>query len=130
MISCFRAYSGDPDIDAQWKKIQEKTFTRWVNEQLKVQKVAVKNLATDFSDGVLLIVLLEVLSQKTIGRYNKKPRVHAQKMENLEKVLKFIQSEGIKLVNIGESCCLCAFKVHMPHTGVQEHNEIIVKMIQ
>ena len=129
MISCFRAYSGDPDIDAQWKKIQEKTFTRWVNEQLKVQKVAVKNLATDFSDGVLLIVLLEVLSQKTIGRYNKKPRVHAQKMENLEKVLKFIQSEGIKLVNIGESCCLCAFKVHMPYTGVQKHNEIIVKMI-
>lgn len=103
MISCFRAYSGDPDIDAQWKKIQEKTFTRWVNEQLKVQKVAVKSLSTDFSDGVLLIVLLEVLSQKSIGRYNKKPRVHAQKMENLEKVLKFIQSEGIKLVNIGES---------------------------
>ena len=91
----------DPEIDAQWKKIQEKTFTRWVNEQLKVQKVAVKNLAEDFADGVLLIVLLEVLSQKKIGKYNKKPRVHAQKMENLEKVLKFIESEGIKLVNIG-----------------------------
>lgn len=92
----------DPEIDAQWKKIQEKTFTRWVNEQLKVQKVAVKTLAEDFGDGVLLIVLLEVLSQKSVGKYNKRPRVHAQKMENIEKVLSFIGSEGIKLVNIGK----------------------------
>lgn len=96
----FRA-SMDPEIDAQWKKIQEKTFTRWVNEQLKVQKVAVKKLSEDFADGVLLIVLLEVLSQKSVGKYNKKPRVLAQKMENVEKVLNFIGSEGIKLVNIG-----------------------------
>jgi filamin len=91
----------DPELDAQWKKIQEKTFTRWVNEQLKVQKVAVKTLSEDFADGVLLIVLLEVLSQKSVGKYNKKPRVHAQKMENIEKVLKFIGDQGIKLVNIG-----------------------------
>lgn len=94
----------DPELDAQWKRIQEKTFTRWVNEQLKVQKVAVKNLAEDFKDGVLLIVLLEVLSHKSIGKYNKKPRMLAQKIENLEKVLSFItKQEGIRLVNIGEN---------------------------
>ena len=93
--------------DTQWKIIQEKTFTRWVNEELKVQKVAAQNLATDLSDGVLLIILLEVLSQKRIGRYNKKPRIQAQKLENLEKVLKFIHSEGIKLVNIGKRQCVC-----------------------
>ena len=92
----------DPDLDAQWKKIQEKTFTRWVNEQLKVQKVAITTLTDDFKDGVMLIVLLEVLSQKSIGRYNKKPKIHAQKMENLQQVLTFITSkEGIRLVNIG-----------------------------
>lgn len=93
----------DPDLDAQWKKIQEKTFTRWVNEQLKVQKVAVKSLSEDFNDGVLLIVLLEVLSHKSMGRYNKKPRMLAQKLENIEKVLSFITTkEGIRLVNIGQ----------------------------
>ena len=102
----YRANSYDHINDTQWKKIQEKTFTRWVNEELKVQKVAVANLATDLSDGVLLTILLEVLSQKRIGRYNKKPRIHAQKMENLEKVLKFIHSEGIKLVNIGKRHCV------------------------
>ena len=90
-------------MDAQWKKIQEKTFTRWVNEQLKVQKVALKSLSEDFKDGVLLIVLLEVLSQKSIGKYNKKPKIHVQKMENLQKVLSFItDTEGIRLVNIGK----------------------------
>ena len=60
------------------------------------------DLATDFEDGILLIVLLEVLSQKSIGRYNKKPRIRAQKMENLTNVLNFItEKEGIRLVNIG-----------------------------
>ena len=90
------------DMDTQWKQIQQKTFTRWTNQRLKVQKVAVNDLATDFEDGILLIVLLEVLSQKSIGRYNKKPRIRAQKMENLTNVLKFItEKEGIRLVNIG-----------------------------
>ncbi len=93
----------EPDVDAQWKRIQEKTFTRWVNEQLKVQKVAVKTLVEDFKDGVMPIVLLEVLSEKSVGKYNKKPKILAQKMENLQKVLSFItDTEGIRLVNIGK----------------------------
>ena len=99
----------DPEVDAQWKKIQEKTFTRWVNEQLKVQKVSVKSLTEDFKDGVLLIVLLEVLSQKSIGKYNKKPKIHVQKMENLQKALSFIGKEGIRLVNIGKAICLMSY---------------------
>ena len=28
----------DPPSDAEWKRIQRKTFTRWCNEQLKVSK--------------------------------------------------------------------------------------------
>ena len=94
--------SDTEEMDASWKRMQEKTFTNWVNEQLKVQKMAVTNLATDFSDGVLLIVLLEVLSHKKIGKYNKKPKMRAQKSENIERVLEFIKQEGIRLVNIGK----------------------------
>ena len=89
-------------MDASWKRMQEKTFTNWVNEQLKVQKMAVTDLTKDFTDGVVLIVLLEVLSQKKVGKYTKKPKMRAQKSENIEKVLNFIKSEGIRLVNIGE----------------------------
>ncbi len=94
-------------LDADWKRIQKKTFTRWCNEHLKVQKMFIDDLAKDFSDGVRLVVLLEVLSQKKIGRYNKKPRVHAQKMENVEKALDFImKKERIRLVNIGKRMLL------------------------
>ena len=64
----------------------------------------IKEIGEDFSDGISLITLLEVLSQKKVGKYNKRPRVHAQKMENLEKALDFItKTEGIYLVNIGKT---------------------------
>ena len=94
--------SGDKHLDAEWKRIQKKTFTRWCNEHLKVQSMALEDLATDFADGVRLIVLIEVLSQKRLGRYNKKPRVYAQKMENVQLALDFLmKKERIRLVNIG-----------------------------
>eukprot|EP00118_Oscarella_pearsei_P028822 m.3022 g.3022 ORF g.3022 m.3022 type:complete len:1777 (+) comp9010_c0_seq1:150-5480(+) len=87
--------------NAEWKRIQQKTFTRWVNEHLKKNSLFVRDLKTDLADGLNLIVLLEVLSQKKVGRYNKKPRIRAQKLENIEVAMKFIASEGIRLVNIG-----------------------------
>ena len=92
-------------LDAEWKKIQKKTFTRWCNEHLKKQSndMLIDDLALDFSDGIKLITLLEVLSGKKVGRYNKRPRVHAQRMENVEMALDFImKKERIRLVNIGE----------------------------
>lgn len=95
--------SGDKHLDAEWKRIQKKTFTRWTNEHLKVQQLFLEDLSTDLSDGVRLIVLIEVLSHKKVGRYNKKPRVYAQKMENVQQALDFLmKKEHIKLVNIGK----------------------------
>lgn len=92
-------------IDAEWKRIQKKTFTRWCNEHLKKlsNEYLIEELGQDFSDGLRLILLLEVLSQKKVGRYSKKPRVHAQRMENIELALDFImKKENIYLVNIGK----------------------------
>eukprot|EP00731_Ephydatia_muelleri_P018457 Em0011g497a len=88
--------------EEEWKRMQVKTFTRWCNARLAVQQVTVEDLSTDLCDGVKLIVLLEVLSQKRLGKFNKKPRMHAQRMENVEIALQFItQKEKIRLVNIG-----------------------------
>lgn len=85
-----------------WRLIQQKTFTRWCNQQLKVQNIFVGDLSKAFCDGVNLIALMEVLSLKSVGRYNKWPKIHAQKMDNVSKALDFImKDEGIKLVNIG-----------------------------
>ena len=95
--------SGDKHLDAEWKRIQKKTFSRWCNEHLKVQKLSMEDLTSDLSDGVRLIVLIEVLANKKVGRYNKKPRVYAQKMENVQLALDFLmKKERIRLVNIGE----------------------------
>lgn len=95
--------ASDKHLDAEWKRIQEKTFTRWCNEHLKAKLMKIENLSQDLSDGVKLVVLLELLSQKKLGRYNKKARIHAQKMENNQLALDFItKKERIKLVNIGE----------------------------
>lgn len=102
--------SGDKHLDAEWKRIQKKTFTRWCNEHLKAQKLFVEDLSSDLSDGVRLIVLIEVLARKMLGRYNKRPRVYAQKMENVQLALDFLmKKERIRLVNIGE----CT----KPHSG-------------
>ena len=93
---------------AEWKQIQKRTFTRWCNEHLKQQDTKIEDLETDFSDGIPLIILMEVLSEKMVGRYNKKPRIHAQQMENVQLALEFIEKQNIHLVNIGKdfSCSL------------------------
>jgi len=59
--------------DAPWKKIQKNTFTRWCNEHLKVANMRLNDLGTDLSDGLRLIALVEVLSQKHVGKFNKRP---------------------------------------------------------
>ena len=96
--------ASEKHLDAEWKRIQKKTFTRWCNEHLKAKLLKIEELTVDLSDGVKLIVLLELLSQKKLGRYNKKARIHAQKMENNQLAVDFIsKKERIKLVNIGRS---------------------------
>lgn len=93
----------DPtSADAEWKKIQQNTFTRWCNEHLKCVNKYIYNLETDLVDGLKLIALLQVLSHKKITRFNKKPSFRPQKIENISIALKFIESENIRLVNIGK----------------------------
>ncbi|KAG7281049.1 hypothetical protein CRUP_016681, partial [Coryphaenoides rupestris] len=58
--------------DAPWKKIQQNTFTRWCNEHLKCVNKSIGDLQREFGDGLKLISLLEVLSQKKM--YRKQPR--------------------------------------------------------
>ncbi|KAL5967554.1 Filamin-A [Taenia solium] len=90
--------------DAQWKIFQKNTFTRWANEHLKQAKISVDDIQTDFSDGIKLIRLVEVLSGKKFAHVNKRPTFRTQKLENVTMVLKFLEDdEGLKLVNIDSS---------------------------
>ena len=88
--------------DADWKAIQRNVFTRWCNERLKVVKIPMTDLSTDLQDGTKMVALIQVLSHKMVGRYNKKPRIFAQKMENVQMALDLLTKvEKIKIVNIG-----------------------------
>jgi filamin len=84
----------------EWKHIQEKTFTRWCNEHLKDREFFIRNMATDFKDGVKLCHLLEIISGKSVGPFNNFPKHRIHALENLSMALKFLTSEGLKLVNI------------------------------
>ncbi|KAG7221104.1 hypothetical protein INR49_017545 [Caranx melampygus] len=87
--------------DAPWKKIQQNTFTRWCNEHLKCVNKTVTDLQKDFSDGLKLISLLEVLSQKKMYRkHHTRPNFRQMKLENVSVALEFLDREHIKLVSI------------------------------
>ena len=57
--------------------------------------------STELSDGLVLISLLEGLTNKRISGYEKHPKTTAHKMVNLDIVLQFIANEKIKLIGIG-----------------------------
>uniref|UniRef100_A0A8D0GPH2 Filamin C n=1 Tax=Sphenodon punctatus TaxID=8508 RepID=A0A8D0GPH2_SPHPU len=87
--------------DAPWKKIQQNTFTRWCNEHLKCLHKRIGDLQRDLADGLKLIGLLEVLSQKKMYRkYHARPNFRQMKLENVSVALEFLDREHIKLVSI------------------------------
>ena len=92
--------------DESWKKIQEVTFTKWVNSSFRIGTKSLRNrvqsLQTDLQDGTILAELLENISTKSVGPYNKKPTIKAVKVENLGTCFRFLEKEKVKIVNIGK----------------------------
>jgi len=91
-------------LNDRWVVIQKNTFTNWINEQLKNEGVEVEDVRTDFTDGVKLIKLINMLqapNPKIKRRYFKNPINQHQCLENITMALNAITDEGIKLVNIG-----------------------------
>lgn len=54
-----------------------------------------------FVDQVILIHLLEILSNESLGRYASKPKMRVQRFENVNVGLDFIKARGIQMTNIG-----------------------------
>ncbi|KAK3202266.1 hypothetical protein GRF29_161g654818 [Pseudopithomyces chartarum] len=88
-------------LEQQWVKVQQKTFTKWLNSKLKVREVEIADLIVDLSDGIALIHLLEILSNESLGRYASRPKLRVQKFENVNKSLDYIKRRGIQMTNIG-----------------------------
>ncbi|KAL1608421.1 alpha-actinin [Paraconiothyrium brasiliense] len=88
-------------LEQQWVKVQQKTFTKWLNSKLKAREVEINDLILDLSDGIALIHLLEILSNESLGRYASRPKLRVQKFENVNKSLDYIKRRGIQMTNIG-----------------------------
>jgi Ca2+-binding EF-hand superfamily protein len=88
-------------LEQQWVKVQQKTFTKWLNSKITARHLEINDLITDLSDGIVLIHLLEILGGESLGRYASKPKLRVQKFENVNKSLDFIKSKGIQMTNIG-----------------------------
>uniref|UniRef100_A0A674JV41 Calponin-homology (CH) domain-containing protein n=1 Tax=Terrapene triunguis TaxID=2587831 RepID=A0A674JV41_9SAUR len=73
---------------------EQNTFTRWCNEHLKCVQKRIANLQADLADGLRLIALLEVLSQKKLGRkYNQRPTFRQMQLENVSVALEFLEHQ-------------------------------------
>lgn len=102
--------------------IQERTFTRWINEHVKRRGLFVENMAKDLKNGIImcnlleassfvvrheLTVLAQVISGKTIV-FHKHPRVPAQQVENCSIAVNFVRKEG------EAACLIVTFSNWMP----------------
>ncbi|KAH6684070.1 calponin homology domain-containing protein [Halenospora varia] len=85
----------------KWITVQQKTFTKWLNTKIEPRELSIVDLVKDLSDGVILIHLLECLSNESLGRYAAKPKLRVQRFENANLSLDFIKSRGIQMTNIG-----------------------------
>lgn len=94
--------------DEKWWKPQERTFTRWVNSNLRGHLTSnqnrVQDLSTDLADGRVLGELIEKISKSKLRfmREDRQLKFKPQKLENLGVSFRFMEKEHIKLVNIGE----------------------------
>eukprot|EP00026_Physarum_polycephalum_P002538 Phypoly_transcript_02545.p1 GENE.Phypoly_transcript_02545~~Phypoly_transcript_02545.p1 ORF type:complete len:888 (+),score=160.21 Phypoly_transcript_02545:83-2746(+) len=90
-----------PRASRSWIDVQKKTFAGWANTFLRERIMKIKDFDTDLQDGVHLNNLLEIISQKKLPKFIAHPKSRFQKIENVVIGIKFIQSQGLKLVSIG-----------------------------
>ncbi|CAI5720740.1 unnamed protein product [Hyaloperonospora brassicae] len=88
----------------EWVDVQKNTFTRWANTYLSRKRMTIEDLYEDLKDGIRLISLLQIVCREKVCRkYNKKPRMRIQKMENLNFAFAFMQRKNVNVTNIGSS---------------------------
>ena len=92
--------------ETNWVQTQCAVFKNWVNQNLSARNMEITEFETDFSDGIKLINLYEVAAKKQLGRYNKKPRLPNQMLENVTLALKAMEEDGINLLSIGKFAAL------------------------
>lgn len=85
------------DAKEDWVAIQQKTFTKWVNNHLRKKGFeAMVNVQTEFETGTKLMELVHALYSLSLPKHNKKPVIRAQKLDNISLALKMVDDAKIK----------------------------------
>ena len=95
-------------VDEKWKDVQKETMVKWANSVIRIhdKSLQIQNLETDLKDT--LIALLDNLSERQgigdrVRVRNRNPRMLAHVRENLAACFNYLESQNIKVVNIGMS---------------------------
>jgi len=83
----------------EWLALQNKIFTRWVAQKLAPHGIEMKDVTTGLANGVELITLVEVLSDKKFtGKLNKGAKImKPQMIDNCAQALKFVGEVGVDM---------------------------------
>lgn len=89
-----QAWKKRPLVD--WKRIQGRTFVRWVNSWLSSINLNISELSDLVQKSYILCQLLELIGRQRI-EYNKKSRGHFANMENCQIAVEYLHKVGIKV---------------------------------
>ncbi|KAI5171639.1 actinin alpha 1/4 [Pancytospora epiphaga] len=88
-------------LEEHWKKVQAKTFTKWINTKLrKAGMDEIIDLYEETRTGLPFVQLFKAMGKAEL-KHNPNPKSRIAKMENVTFVLDYIKSQNVVLVNIG-----------------------------
>ncbi|XP_055011362.1 calmin [Boleophthalmus pectinirostris] len=89
-------------VSGERESVQKRTFTRWMNLHLEKcnPPIEVQDLFRDIQDGHILMALLEELSGCKLLHGFKKSSHRIFRLNNIAKVLSFLEERNVKLVSI------------------------------
>ncbi|XP_038583946.1 interaptin isoform X2 [Micropterus salmoides] len=90
------------NLQVEREVVQKRTFTRWMNLHLEKcdPPIEVHDLFQDIQDGHILMALLEELSGCKLLHGFKKSSHRIFRLNNIAKVLSFLEERNVKLVSI------------------------------
>jgi len=80
-------------------EVQKNVYTIWANNLLVKRNMKIIDLFEDLRDGVILVNLLEILTNEKSESYISKPKNRLQQLSNVQLALNVIDRWGISLVN-------------------------------
>lgn len=85
----------------EWLVLQSKIFTRWVNQKLATsseEKIQIDDVTTGFQDGVALVKLITILSEKDLpGKPLNPTKLRVKQLDNLSRALEFCWASGVEM---------------------------------